>query len=228
MINNTKFWFLENFNLMNEVGRLNLLEVFEVMEMSQIKKGEEIYFNREDKEVIYFLKTGLVKIVSKSKNHTKYIVKKGGVFGELALLDDEDDAHSEFKAVALKDSAVCFIGVDQMMFLIEKHALLKNNILKLNAFRIKKLEKKLEDLFYKGSKTRIKEYIFDYIAEFGVKKEENIEVENLLSHTDIANLTNTSRQTVNNVMSQLRKTNIIDYNSEKNINLSVNNYEYVI
>ena len=42
---------------------------------------------------------------------------------------------------------------------------------------------------------------------------------NLLSHQDIAHLTNTSRQTVSNVMSKLRKEGLIDYNA-KNIILT--------
>jgi CRP/FNR family transcriptional regulator len=160
-------------------------------------------FKWEDKEIVYFLKTGAIKIVFPSTNHTKYTIKKGNVFGELALLDSEDN--NEDKAIAFKDGAVCFIEASQIRFLMKKHSLLKNSILKLNGLKIKKLERKLEDIIYKDSKTRIKEYIFDSIAEFGIKKENILEAENLLSHTEIANLTNTSRQTVNNVMSQLRK-----------------------
>ena len=215
MNNYTKLWFLEDFSLMNKMGRWNLMKMCETLEMKRFKKGEEINFNWENKDIVYFLKTGTVKIVSKSNDYTKYIIKRGHIFGELALLDDEINNHNTDKAIALKDVTVCFIEADQMRLLMDKHSSLKNNILKLNGFRIKKLERKLEDLLYKDSKTRIKEYIFDYISEFGVKKDSNIEVESLLSHTDIANLTNTSRQTVNNVMSQLRKDNIIDYNSEK-------------
>tara|TARA_B100000809_G_scaffold262918_1_gene314961 strand:+ start:887 stop:1504 length:618 start_codon:yes stop_codon:yes gene_type:complete len=200
---------------MNKMGRWNLMKMCETLEMKCFKKGEEIHFNWEDKDIVYFLKTGAVKIVSSPNNHTKNIIKRGHIFGELALLDDEINNHNTDKAIALKDISVCFIEADQMRVLMEKHSSLKNNILKLNGFKIKKLERKLEDLLYKDSKTRIKEYIFDYISEFGIKKEDGVEAENILSHTDIANLTNTSRQTVNNVMSQLRKDNIIDYNSEK-------------
>lgn len=207
----TKYWFLENFSFMNKMGRWNLMKMCDELEMRQIKKGEEIHFKLEEKEIVYFLKTGAVKIVSVSTNHTKYIIKRGNVFGELSLLDEEHA--NEDKAIALKDGVVCFIEAEQMRSLMEKHSSLKNSILKLNGLKIKKLERKLEDLLYKDSRARVKEYVFDFISEFGIEKENRIEAENILSHKDIANLTNTSRQTVNNVMSQLRKDNIIDYNT---------------
>jgi CRP/FNR family transcriptional regulator len=41
----------------------------------------------------------------------------------------------------------------------------------------------------------------------------HLEAKKLLSHKDIANLTNTSPQTVNNVLVKLRQQGVIDYGS---------------
>jgi len=67
---------------------------------------------------------------------------------------------------------------------------------------------------YKDSKTRIEEFVRSFIEEFGIGKEDRVKAKSLLSHKDIANLTNTSRQTVNNVLSTLRKEKKIDYDSK--------------
>jgi len=114
----------------------------------------------------------------------------------------------------LVNGIVCFIGVDEMSMLMEKHVSMKNELLKLSGFRIKKLQNRVEDLLYKDSETRIKEYVIRYIKEFGERKEGKIVAQKLLSHSDIAHLTNNSRQTVNNIMTKLRKNNIITYNSK--------------
>ncbi|MGK0385898.1 MAG: CRP/FNR family cyclic AMP-dependent transcriptional regulator [Patiriisocius sp.] len=45
--------------------------------------------------------------------------------------------------------------------LMSTHKSLKNGILKVYGLRIKKLERRLHDLVYKESPTRIKEFIFD-------------------------------------------------------------------
>ena len=90
--------------------------------------------------------------------------------------------------------------------LMQEHKSLKNGVLKIYGFRIKKLEPRPNDLIYKDSKTRITEFITDYINGFGEKNDNGkLVVNNLSSHKDIVNLTNTSRQRVNNVLSTLRK-----------------------
>ncbi|GAK88975.1 transcriptional regulator [Nonlabens ulvanivorans] len=110
---------------------------------------------------------------------------------------------------------ICYIKSDQMEALMEKHKSLKNGLLKIYGLRIQKLERRLNDLLFKDSSTRIKEFILDYLDEFGeIDKSGKSKAKNLLSHKDIANLTNTSRQTVSNVLSKMRKEGVIDYNVE--------------
>ncbi|WP_299247054.1 Crp/Fnr family transcriptional regulator [uncultured Aquimarina sp.] len=212
----TKYWFLEGFNLFNKLGRITMMRMCEILEMDSIDKGTTIQLLNNDKKSIFFLKKGTVKIIDTVNKNVKYIVKKGHIFGELSLYNEQ--AAVEEQAIALEDCIVCYIESERMESIMEKHKSLKNGVLKVYGLRIKKLERRLQDLLYKDSTTRIKEFIFDYIQEFGEEKNTRIIAKNLLSHKDIANLTNTSRQTVSNVLSSLRKNNIIAYNSQ-NISL---------
>jgi CRP/FNR family transcriptional regulator len=206
----TKYWFLEGFSLLRKLGMLNMMKVCELLEMDNIQKGKPIELSDKHKNSIFFLKKGSVKIVNSSNNAVKYVVKKGNIFGELALYDKE--AATEEIAYALEDCVICYIESDRMEGLLEKHKSLKNGVLKVYGLRIKKLERRLHDLLYKDSQTRIKEFIFDYLQEFGEENENGKRVaKNLLSHKDIANLTNTSRQTVSNTLSKMRKEGIIAY-----------------
>jgi CRP/FNR family transcriptional regulator len=54
--------------------------------------------------------------------------------------------------------------------LIEKHKSLKNGLLKIYRLRICKLETRLQELLYKDSKTRIRDFVKVYIIEFGDDK----------------------------------------------------------
>ena len=188
-----------------------MMKICEILEMDNIEKGKPIELNDEHKNTVFFLKKGSVKIVNTTNNNVKYIVKRGNVFGELALFDKE--IAKEEVAYALEDCVICYIEHEQMKVLMEKHKSLKNGVLKIYGLRIKKLERRLHDLLYKDSPTRIKEFIADYLDEFGEANDNGkLVAKNLLSHKEIANLTNTSRQTVSNVLSKMRKDGIIDYN----------------
>jgi CRP/FNR family transcriptional regulator len=214
----TKYWFLEGFNLFKKLGMINMMKVCEILEMENISKGSSIELKNEHINSIFFLKRGSVKIVNTVNNTVKYIVKRGNIFGELGIYNKE--AAMEEKAYALEDSVICYIESDKMEELMEKHKSLKNGVLKIYGLRIQKLERRLHDLLYKDSATRIKEFILDYLEEFGETNEEGkLMAKNLLSHKEIANLTNTSRQTVSNIMSSMRKEGIIDYNSQFIISL---------
>jgi len=206
----TKYWFLEGFNLFKKLGVLNMMKICEILEMDAIEKGQTINLNDQHKNSIFFLKKGSVKIVNTTNDTVKYIVKRGNIFGELALYNKE--AASEEIAYALEDCVICYIESEQMEKLMEKHKSLKNGVLKVYGLRIQKLERRLHDLLYKDSSTRIKEFIVEYLNEFGEKNVEGkLVAKNLLSHKEIANLTNTSRQTVSNVLSMMRKEGLIDY-----------------
>ncbi len=206
----TKYWFLEGFNLFRKLGMLNMMRICEILEMDNIEKGQPIELTDEHKNSVFFLKRGSVKIVNTTNDTVKYVVKRGNIFGELALFDKE--VANEEVAYALEDCVICYIESEQMEDLMEKHKSLKNGILKIYGLRIKKLERRLNDLLYKDSPTRIKEFITDYLEEFGdADQSGKLVAKNLLSHKEIANLTNTSRQTVSNVLSKMRKDGIIDY-----------------
>ncbi len=208
----TKYWFLEGFNLFNKLGRLTMMRLCEILEMETIDKGTRIELLRNDKKRIFFLKKGTIKIVDITNDSVKYIVKRGNIFGELFFYDESTSLEEE--AIALEDCIICYIGGEKMAQLMDKHQSLKNGVLKVYGLRIKKLERRLHDLLYKDSTTRITEFITDYIKEFGEEKKGIVTAKNLLAHKDIANLTNTSRQTVSNVMSILRKKEIIDYDTQ--------------
>ena len=209
----TKYWFLEEFNLFRKLGIVTMMSICEILEMDNIDKGAVINLQSVDKKCIFFLKKGVVKIVDKNTHTVKYVAKRGNIFGELSLYDEE--MASEEVAYALEDCVICYIESEQMEALMQKHESLKNGVLKIYGTRIKRLERKLHDLLYKDSHVRIKEFITDYVSEFGVSNEEgNLVAKNLLTHKDIAGLTNTSRQTVSNVLSSMRKNGDIQYDTK--------------
>jgi len=192
---------------------INMMKICEILEMDNIEKGNPISLSANHKNSIFFLKRGSVKIVNTTNDTVKYVVKRGNIFGELALYDKK--AATEEVAYALEDCVICYIESERMEGLMEKHKSLKNGILKICGLRIKKLERGLHDLLYKDSATRIQEFIFDYVEEFAEEDKTGKNVaKNLLSHKEIANLTNTSRQTVSNVLSILRKDIIINCDNE--------------
>jgi CRP-like cAMP-binding protein len=97
---------------------------------------------------------------------------------------------------------------------MEQHADLNREMLLLISSRIEQLEDRLDHLAHTDSKTRVVDFIQDFAKEFGQQMQDQLVVGNFLKNKEIAQLTYTSRQTVNAVMNQLKRSGQIDFNAE--------------
>ncbi|MEO9806207.1 MAG: Crp/Fnr family transcriptional regulator [Reichenbachiella sp.] len=211
-----KYWFLEDsFNMMKRMGMRDMMNLCELLVMKTFKKGSEIHQQFEEDHLIYFIKKGHVKIGKKEGDEftMKYVLGKGNIFGESKITSGEDD--EPYSAIAMSECIICFIEVDRMEELMLQYPKLHNSILKLAGFKFKKIERRLDDIIYKDADTRIKDFLFDFVKENGTSDNEWRAAKNIFSHSDIAKLTSTSRQTVNNVISSLRKDGEITYDRKE-------------
>lgn len=214
MENKSKFWYLERFNLMKKMKMADLKYLEKAMVMKKVNKDTFIYFPEKANQHVYFLKEGTVKIsyyTEDGKEDIRCILGRGHIFGEMALMVDGDN--KEY-AMALEDCLLCFIDVNTMKEMMLKNRSLSIGVRKVVGLRIKKLERRLEAVLYKDSKTRVIEFLEEFKQEYGHSKNGVVTAKNFLTHADFAKLTATSRQTVTTVLNELRQKGIIDYNKE--------------
>jgi CRP/FNR family transcriptional regulator len=211
-----KYWFLEeSFNMMKRIGMRNMMKVCDLLVMKTFKKGSEIHEPFEEDHLIYFIKKGHVKIGEEKdgKFQLKYVLGKGNIFGESKITYGEES--TGYTALAMSDCVICFIEVSRMEQLIETYPKLHNSILKLSGIKFKKIERRLDDILYKDAESRIRDFIYDFVNENGQVDNQWLKADNIFTHSDLAKLTSTSRQTVNNVLTRWRKSGEVRYNRKE-------------
>ena len=173
--------------------------------MKTYKKGSEVHEQFEKDHLIYFIKKGHVKIGIKQGDQfaIRYSLGKGNIFGESKVTTGEEGL--PYSAIAMSDCTICFIETTRMEELMQQYPRLHNSILKIAGLKFRRIERRLEDVLFKDANARIKDFLFDFVQEHGAHEEDDMIAANIFTHSEIAKLT-TSRQTVNNVISQLRKT----------------------
>ena len=210
----SRLWYLEQFNLLERLNKEEIMRLADTTVMKNYDKDTPIIFSKSSKQYVYFLKKGVIKIGSYTttgEEDYKYLLNEGSIFGELALVDRENPNDL---AIAVEDCLVCVIEVPAMQEMMDKNKNFNNQIIKIMGLRIKKLERRIESILFKDSKTRIIEFIADFVHEFGKLENDVYKVKNYLTHSDIAKLTSTSRQTVNAVLNELRKAELIEYDKQ--------------
>jgi CRP/FNR family cyclic AMP-dependent transcriptional regulator len=211
----SKLWYLEGFDLFQKMTPKEIESVEQVMHLRHLKKNAILRFPQILNKYVYLLKEGVIKIAMMNedgKEFIKYLIKPGNLFGEIPLLGDVEN--SEEYGVALEDSTVCFMDTEKMKQWMLENADLRTEIFKQIGTRIKKVENRLLSMFFKDAPSRIREFIADFVKEFGKESPDGYEAKNFLTHEDIAKLTATSRQTVSTTMNELREQGLIEYNTK--------------
>lgn len=211
-----KFWYLEKFDFTQKLCKEEKIHLEKAMVMKNVNKDTLLHFPEMKEDYIYFLKEGFVKIVHINESgaeQIKYVLTPGNIFGELSLLGNKED--SDDYAIAMDNCVICFMNVADLKGMMGKNNDLSIKIYKLVGLRIKRIERKLENLIFKDAKTRIIEFLLELAKEFGKQEGSVVSVRSFLSHEEIGKITTTSRQTVTTVLNELKVKGLISYNKTK-------------
>ncbi len=205
-----KVWYLKDINVLKSLNEAALMELGTLCSMLQYAKGEPIYLFEETIHV-YFLKSGSVKVINMDEGGNQQVIElieAGEIFGR--LIGEDINRHMEI--ITLEDSLVCYLSFDAWKNFIKDHPQLSLNFIKWAGVRLKRMEAKMDSLYFKTSRQRIAEKLLDTINRFGKPDGSgNIRVALSLTHEEIAQLTGTSRQNVNAYLTELRAKGLIDY-----------------
>ena len=209
-------WFLENINLQfvfcpKKVDRGDLA----TMDHLAFEANQYVYLPQEPAQKIYLINKGRIKIGTygdDGKEITKSILTTGEVFGEMALIGQ--DSRRDF-AYVIEDTELCVLKRGDLHKMFRERGELQTYFLRLIGNRTLRLEKRLENLMFKSSRTRITEFLHELIETRGRKVGYEYEVRNMLTHKEIADLTGTSRQTVNSVLNELRRDEVLIFDRKR-------------
>ena len=211
MSDKTKIWYLQNFNLLAGMDESSMEMMDHNSKMKKSSKREIIYFPEERSDNIYLLKEGKVKISRVSedgKKTTLHLVGPGEIFGESSILGQEK---RENIAEVVEDAVIC--SINRMMFqeMLGMNPKMNLSINKFIGLRIRKIQAHVEDLVFKDARERVIAFLKRYTSTFGKKMIDSWMVRPFLTHQEIADLTATSRQTVNSILNELVTNGEIKY-----------------
>ena len=215
-------WYLEKFNLFEKLDMSCLTDIGKKSSMLKFKKNDAIFIPQALNKNVFFLKKGKVKISNFNKEGEEFIktiLKPGEMFGKLPYSPGSGD---DDYAYSLGDVTVCFMQSEEFEKLIQTDAGLSAEVMKFVSTRLQKLEKRVERLSFKDSKSRLIEMILDFKDDFGKRVGDEYFIDQNLSHKEIAALIATSRQTVTKLLNELRSKGLIDFNRKKII---IRNYK---
>ena len=208
-----KIWYLKQINILVDLTKDQIMSLGMQCAMNKYKKGDAVYFPGDSKN-IYFLKIGSIKLSSHTEDGKEVIsevLTAGEIFGKYL----GEGIQPQEEATALDEVMVCYMPFEKWREFVQINTALNVKIFKWVGFRIMRLERKLERLYFKDSKTKVIELLVDLSQRLGKKAGTDTLINVSLTHEEIAKLTDTGRQGVTTILNNLREDGVIDYDRNK-------------
>lgn len=211
-------WYLEDINLFKILCPHRYATFKESHSFLNYKKSDYIYFEEDTANKIYLIDSGKVKIGYYKDNGDEVItaiLTKGEIFGEKAILGI--NKRNEFAQSIDNETSICPVTKDNLYSIMRENVSVSTKIYKFIGFRIKKLERRLQLLLFKDTKTRLLEFLNELCEDFGhdCHKTGHRVIHHPYTQKDIATLIGTSRPTLNILLNELKEESIIEFNRKE-------------
>jgi CRP/FNR family cyclic AMP-dependent transcriptional regulator len=224
MTNELKYAYLKNHPLFANISEQKISEAALVMKIKTVYRTETVSYGDGEFSKLYLLIQGKVKIAEfndSSSELIKDIITAPDIFGDLSL--EGHPSMDEYAEALTANTVVCVFNVPDFRKLLQENPMMAITYANMVNKKLQRLENRHADLVFRDTKARLIRFIKNWAQTDGNKMGDKIILNNYLTHTDIANVIATSRQSVNVLLNELRDSGLLFYNRKK---IELNNPVY--
>lgn len=216
MYNEVKYIYLKSHPLFANAGEQLTKDACALMKVKTITKGENINYGEGAYSKIYLLIRGKIKLSDFSEADDeliKDILTAPDIFGDLSLSNIQ--AAEEFAEALASNTIVCSFNTPDFRKLLQENPFMAINYAGMVNAKLRKMESRHSDLVFCDAKARLIRFIKNWARTDGSRMGNKIVLNNYLTHSDIAAVIATSRQSVNVLFNELRDSGMLHYNRKK-------------
>lgn len=194
---------LKKVPLFSELARKDLERITAVAHERSYRKDQVILIEEEIGQTLFILMSGQVKVSRISEEGKEVILAVMGVgdfFGELSLLDGQSRSAN---VTVIKDSEMMLIHRDDFLSLLSEFPPIAINLLRELASRMRKSDSQIKSLSLKNAIGKVTGTLLRLADDIGIQEGQRVEIANLPTQQDMANMAGTSRETISRVIQKL-------------------------
>ena len=216
MNTSAKYLMIEQLSLLKNLNETQKNDIAQHGQFIKIKKDQKVFEAGQSIKSVYILLKGSIKVgleMEPGKSIIKQLIHEGEIFGENILTKKETRADY---AQALAESQILVIPKGKFETLLFENVDFCSSIVSHILTQLSDLEKRIADFVYVKAQKRIEGFLKKMALTKGIKIGiDELLINHNLSHSDIAFITDTSRQTVSRVLGDLKRANIIHFSARK-------------
>lgn len=173
--------------------------------------GEYLFHEGDHAKYFFFVRSGqifITKFAESGRILSLRLATKDSIIGELPLY--EENPVYIFNAVAQSPAEVYAIEFPTLHKYLEKKPSLAINLLKIISVHMRKQHSKFRDLVLYGKKGAIYSTLIRFANSYGQHVDDGILITVPLTNQELANYSATARESLNRMLSELRRKNVIE------------------
>ena len=142
----------------------------------------------------------------------KEVISKGDFFGQFTL--EKNDMQGEFARAYKDDVSLCAFKIEDFEKILNRKPGLAITYSKFVAARLRNFENRFINMLHKDVKTRLICFLAQLVPAES-RDSDFLELENHLTHDDIAHLVGSSRQTITTLLKELEVDSVLSCKRNK-------------
>lgn len=215
-----KYWYLRHHSLFEAMSEDEIKQLCIISCYKQAEKNDIIYFSDADKQRLYTIKEGALKIChldETGKEIITEILTEHDIFGCTNLAGTPSNMPNEYAKVLSDHVKICTFDMDRFKEVIHSNPnLLVRYSVKVNE-KLVSMQQRYSDLIFKDVDTRVHDFFRYYGEHFGSRSGDRIEMNMFLTHQEIAEYTASSRQSVTVAINKLVEQGRLIYENRKRV-----------
>lgn len=215
MNSDLKYWYLHDHKLFRNLSFSEIDSLCILKKFKRSQKNELVDLPFSEKERIYFLKHGAIKLIRINNEGEEVlldILQKGDLFGDLNLEKQGDN--QEFFKVVSDEAIICTFYRERLEEVMHQKPDFALNYIKFIGFNFKKIQNSYKNILFRDAKTRLLLLLHMMIEKENADSDSYV-LPNYLTQKDIAQLICTTRQTIISLFKELEAEGLLMYTQKE-------------
>ena len=217
--------YLQKVPLFHGLSEDQLLEISRLLFERSYNKGRIIFMEGEPGEAVYILKAGFIKLTKRledGREHILHFVNPGEVFAEVVLFGG---GNYPATAEVQEASVVGVLRNQDIERLLSSHPNMAVEMLRIMSKRLRTAQEKIMNLALHDTSRRLAFTLLKMAEDHGVTHPRGTLINFSLTNQEFANLTGTSRETVNRMLNSFKRAGAINIERQQIILTNKNKLE---
>ncbi|MDP4552901.1 Crp/Fnr family transcriptional regulator [Alkalihalobacillus macyae] len=202
-------------HILNRTSLFHGLDDEEIEEIEKITRRKQysnrtfVFMEGDEREAVFFIQSGVVKTHKIDEDGNEQVIsllKSGDMFPHVGFFD-----HSPYPANArvMQDAVLLIIRIDDFNQLLFEKPHLAIKVMQMMGKKILQLQERVQSLISQDVRHRLIHAINKLAYEHGKKRDGGIAIDFPITNQDLANIVGTSRESINRLLNQLKKDEIV-------------------